>query len=192
MVFGTKKIAAITMIREIFYQIAEDIDVQLSPIDFNLKVREPGKLYNIDLIDSDNMSVNGTYNPQELYAEICLYRKGINKSSKLADISILLHEFGHHKNIIIFRDRNCQSRTGFIYNDLFSDSEQIAEVFVEEVCAWKNAIRSILFEFTHIKLLTFWMRMIILAAVIKQSFICLFAYFEYCLGLYVDNLINDL
>lgn len=96
-------------------------------IRIKLIVRKPSKLRN-------HYQIAGYYTPwmEDGYPLIVIMSS--DGVFSLKEITTLLHEFGHHINVILPQFWGTQSKTGFSYSELNSD----LVVFKEEISAWLN------------------------------------------------------
>lgn len=140
---------------ELCYEIGEHIaDPYFRPL------KKSDKVYIILLDNIINADSIGEYRPSVFGSEIHIHRYDRNcpNISYTMDIATLLHEFGHHKNVVIFKYKESESKTGFIYG--IDNKYQIKNLLKEELHAWINAFKCIWY-IKNIKSLTFFYKLLL-------------------------------
>lgn len=128
--------------KQIFEELLYDIDIQITYQGYN-PFRQPGEICNVYL---ENRVITpeeeASYTPMKECGVIRIHRYNPKypNISYVIDTIVMLHEFGHHKNVLVFDDDGkSQSRTGFQYKK--HKNEQHFYLLKEELFAWINAFK---------------------------------------------------
>lgn len=148
---------------------------------FNDLLTQAQRMPNMEAIYfvSDDSVQEGCYSPAATGGVIVINRidKETPNKSYLFDTVILLHECGHHHNIIEFKEYPIRSKSGYTYDP---ENYKISFLILKEECiAWLNAFK--ILHHTELSSLTFLHKTIIYCAMLYYAFTRLFVYLNYCL-----------
>lgn len=172
---------------QIFNGLSKEIDIILFEPEVRHKYRfywdevstdlKKGLYYNI-FVEKQRRS-SGAYTPMPL-STIYISRQNPTKPdvSYLRETVILLHEFGHHQNILVKNKNHCLTKTGYIY--YVKDEYQIKQLLKEEFMAWINAFKT-LWSFKYVLYLNFWYKLMITLYMIKESCRCYMTYIDWAI-----------